>query len=160
MGKGSWFPLADGSPVACWDHRCTSDERPLLLDPARRFDAALVDVASDGLIKPVLTCVGPGKLRVGTSIRCYDLNLPNLCETRKQAMDHVAERAETLLKSIEAANTHELAADSIPIEEQRDALIKLPLPHSPFSLAARAKLIELGLAALLPAPEAQIDVAA
>jgi hypothetical protein len=160
VGKGSWFPLVEGSPIACWDDRCTKDERPLLLDPTRRSDVALIDVASDGLMKPVLTCVGTGKLRVKTSIRCYGLNLPNLWEARKGAMDQVTERAETLLKSIEAANTHEPAADAIPIEEQREALIKLALPRSPFSLAARAKLIELGLAALLPGPEEPTDLAA
>lgn len=27
VGKGSWFPLLDGSPKACWDNRCINDEK-------------------------------------------------------------------------------------------------------------------------------------
>lgn len=160
VGKAAWFPLAEGSPVACWDNRCIKDERPLLLDPTREEDVALIGVASDGLMKPSLTCVGTGRIRVQTSIRCYGLDLPNLREARINIMNQVVERAETLLKCIEAANMHEPAADAIPIDEQRKSLIKLALPNRPFSLAARAKLIELGLAALLPGPEELADLAA
>lgn len=160
VGKSSWFPLVDGSPVACWDDRCLNAERPLLLDPIVKADVALIDVGSDGRMKASATCVGTGKLRVAASVRYYGLDLPDILEARKDVMRDVNDRADVLLKIIEVANAHDAAADAIPVEEQRKAITALTMPNSPYALAARAKLIELGLAVLLAGPEDYPAIAA
>ncbi|WP_245445114.1 hypothetical protein [Pseudaminobacter soli (ex Li et al. 2025)] len=153
VGKSSWFPLVDGSPIAIWDDRCTKNEVPLLLDPVCRKDVSLIDVGSDGRMRPSITCVGTGKKRVKASIRHYALNLPDILEARQDVMRDVNDRVETLLKSIEAANSFEEAADAIPVEDQRKAITALTMPNSAFARAARAKLIEKGLAGLIAPPE-------
>ncbi|WP_285712827.1 hypothetical protein [Erythrobacter oryzae] len=160
VGKSSWFPLCDGSPIASWDDRCTNDERPLLLDPVCQDDVALIDVGSDGRMKPSSTCVGTGKKRVKASIRHYALNLPDVLEARKDVMRDVNDRVDVLLKSIEAANNFDDAADSIPVDDQRRAIKALTLPNSAFARAARAKLIERGLAGLIASPEDYPAIAA
>jgi hypothetical protein len=153
VGKSSWFPLVDGSPVACWDNRPIDVERPLLLDPIKKADVALIDVGSDGRMKASTTCVGTGKLRVVASVRYFGLDLPDVLEARRGVMRDVNDRVDILLKCLEVANAHDAAADGIPVEEQRSAITSLTLPNSPFALAARAKLIELGLSRLLADPE-------
>jgi hypothetical protein len=160
VGKSSWFPMVDGSPIACWDNRCTKDERPLLLDPICQDDVSLIDVGSDGRMKPSTTCVGTGKKRVNASIRHYALNLPDILEARRDVMRDINDRVETLLKSIEAANNFEAAADAIPVEDQRKAITALTMPNSAFTRAARAKLIEKGLAGLIASPEDYPAIAA
>ncbi len=160
VGKSSWFPMVDGSPIACWDNRCTNGEKPLLLDPICQDDVSLIDVGSDGRMKPSTTCVGTGKKRVNASIRHYALNLPDILEARQDVMRDVNDRVETLLKSIEAANNFEEAADAIPVEDQRKAITALTMPNSAFTRAARAKLIEKGLAGLIASPEDYPAIAA
>jgi len=160
VGKSSWFPLVDGSPKASWENRCVAQERPLLLDPTCQADVALIDVGSDGMMKPSTTCVGTGKKRVTASIRHYALNLPDILEARQGVMREINDRVETLLKSIEAAHTYEEAADAIPVDEQRRAITSLTLPNSAFARAARAKLIEKGLAGLIAGPEDYAAIAA
>ena len=160
VGKGSWFPLVDGSPIACWDNRCTGDERPLLLDPTKKDDVALIDVASDGRIQPSKTCVGTGRIRVEESVRCYGLDLPNILEARKGVMLDLADRVQTMLDTIQAANDFAAAADSLPVMNMRKAITALTMPNSPFTLAARARLIELGMSQLLAGPEDNLAIAA
>lgn len=153
LGKSSWFPLSDGSPVALWGNRCISNEKPLLLDPVSKEDVSLIDVGSDGRMKPSITCVGTGLKRVRASIRHYALNLPDILEARQDVMRDVSDRVETLLKSIEAAIQFEEAADAIPVDEQRKAIIALTMPNSAFAKAARAKLIEKGRQAIMTLAE-------
>lgn len=90
---------------------------------------------------------------MAASVRYYGLDLPDILEARQGVMRDVNDRVDVLLKSIEVANAHEAAADDMPVEEQRQAITALTLPNSPFALAARAKLIELGLSRLLADPE-------
>jgi hypothetical protein len=77
-GKGSWFPLIDGSPKACWENRCVDDERPMLLDPANADDVRLIEVQSDGRMGSSKYCYGTDKARVRESIVRLGLDLPRL----------------------------------------------------------------------------------
>lgn len=62
VGKGSWFPLIDGSSCASWGDRCIGTEQPVLLDPTVRQDVALIDInADDGRAVASKTCLGPVK---------------------------------------------------------------------------------------------------
>ncbi|WP_412050969.1 hypothetical protein ACK6D9_05770 [Hoeflea sp. Naph1] len=152
VGKGSWFPLCQGSPVAEWAHRNVV-ERPMLLDPVNSADMDLIRVESDGSIKPSYTCVGTNASRVKQSIELYGLDLPRLTEARLRIMRDVQQKFEALLKIVAVANDFPLAADPLPVQEQAAAIKATTMPDSPYSLAARCKLIELGGADLIARPE-------
>ena len=159
-GKSSWFPLIDGSAVACWDDRCIADERPLLIDQTNQNDARLIKVAANGRIAPSTFCVGTNKRRVAESAKLYGLDLPNLTEARLRVMRDVSGRVDELLSCIAAAHAHEPVADSLPIAQQQAAITTMTLPSSAYSLAARSKLHELGLAELIAKPEDYPAIAA
>lgn len=159
-GKSSWFPLIDGSAVACWDDRCVADERPLLIDPTNQDDARLIKVDTNGRIAPSRFCVGTNKKRVTESAKLYGLDLPSLTEARLRVMRDVSGRVDDLLKCVAAADAHEPVADALPIPEQQAAITSLTLPNSAYSLAARSKLYELGLAELIAKPEDYPAIAA
>lgn len=160
VGKSSWFPLVEGSPIACWDDRCVGAELPMLLDPTRQADVALLKVRSNGLVGPSGTCVGTGLKRVAATLTYYGLNLPNIRDARLDVMRDIGKRVEVLLDSCEAALAYEGAADAIPVAKQREQITKLTMPYSPFSLAARAKLSELGVSELIGKPEDMLPLAA
>ncbi|WP_244471899.1 hypothetical protein [Rhizobium phaseoli] len=159
-GKSSWFPLIDGSVVASWDDRRVADERPLLIDPTDQDDARLIKVDTNGRIAPSRFCVGTNKKRVTASTKLYGLDLPNLTEARLRVMRDVSRRVDDLLKCVAAADAYEPVADALPIPEQQAAITNLTLPSSAYSLAARSKLHELGLAELIAKPEDYPVVAA
>ena len=160
VGKAAWFPLAEGSPTAVWDNRCVLDERPMLLDPTREADMRLIEVGTDGYIQPSRFCVGLNKERVAISAEIFGLDLPRLKEARLRVMREIAERAKALVDCIDIANDHDAVADKQPIDAQAEAITELTRPNSPYALAARSKLYELGLSELIAKPEAAAAVAA
>lgn len=152
-GKGSWFPLLDGSRKACWEDRCEADERAVLLDPTVRGDADLIDVDADGRMCFGRTCVGNSKIRVTRSIELYGLNLPRLVGARKQVMRGI-EHAQTILMDLLAdADIRPRPRDERQVALQVEELRRTTLPNSPYSKAARAQLILLGCAELCARPE-------
>lgn len=153
VGKSSWFPLVEGSPIACWDNRGLDVERPLLLDPTQQADVALIDVASDGRIKPARLCTDVGKMRVKASTRYYGLDLPDTLAARRQIMIDLGDEADKVLSLIADAEGAERRGDPIQVEKHRRTLTGWTMPNRPFALAARARLIELGFAQLLAGPE-------
>jgi len=160
FGKSSWFPLLAGSRVANWDDRCVDHERPLLLDPTARADVALIDVDSDGRMKPSRTCTKAGADRVKASVRFYGLDLPDILGARRQVMIDLGEEIDKLLMLIEAAMDAERPTDPELIEKHRKTITGWTLPSRPFTLAARARLIERGLPELLAGPEDLLAMAA
>ncbi|MFA6115613.1 MAG: hypothetical protein WC729_16550 [Sphingomonas sp.] len=160
FGKSSWFPLVPNSPIACWDNRCTKQEKPLLLDPTRKADVALIDVGSDGRMIPSKTCTQAGKERVKASVRFYGLDLPDILAARRQVMIDLGDEVDKLLLLIADAMEAERAGDPNLIEMHRKTITGWTLPNRPFTLAARARLIELGLPELLAGPEDQLAIAA
>jgi len=139
-GKGSWFPLLDGSPRASWARRCEGDELPVLLDPTVRWDVDLIDVNAAGRMVPSMTCIGSGRTRVERSIVLYGLNLPNLSDARKRVMRDLIELHTTLMQNIAAGTDHPSAADALPIDRLVNQIRRTTLPCSPYSKAARAQL--------------------
>lgn len=153
LGKSSWFPLGPDSPTATWRDRCVMKEKPLLLDPTKEADVALIDVGSDGLMVPSRTCTTAGKERVAASVRLYGLDLPDLLSARRQVMVDLNEDIDKLLLLYEGAMDAERDNDPDLIEKHRKAISSRTLPNRPFTLAARAKLIERGLPQFLAGPE-------
>ena len=153
VGKGSWFPLCEGSSVACWDQRDINLEQPMLLDPINQADMRLIKVGSVGKIEPSDICVGTNRLRVERSIKSYGLDLPPLTGARLKVMRDVQIKFETLMQTVEAANAVPPAADLLPVPTQADAITAMTMPDSAYSLAARSKLIELGGAHLIASVE-------
>jgi hypothetical protein len=153
-GKGSWFPLLDGSPRASWGHRCECDELPMLLDPTVPRDVDLIDVNAEGRMVPSMTCVGSGRRRVERSIELYGLNLPKLTDARKRAMRDLIELHTTLMDNIAAGTDYPSAADALPISRLVSQIRRMTLPCSAYSKAARAQLRLLpGGASLCAQPE-------
>jgi hypothetical protein len=153
-GKGSWFPLLNGSPRASWAHRCECDELPMLLDPTVRRDVDLIDVNAEGRMSPSMTCIGSGRTRVERSIELYGLNLPKLTDARKRVMRDLIELHTTLMENIVAGTGHPSAADALPINRLVNQIRRMTLPCSPYSKAARAQLQLLsGGASLCAQPE-------
>lgn len=153
-GKGNWFPLMEGSPMACWHDRCEGAEKPVLLDPVNRADVQLIDVMADGRIGPSLTCIGTSVHRVERSIELYGLNLPRLKAARLKVMREVADLHSVLFKMLEAGASAGEMADSLPVQQQIDSIKFKTLPISPYSKAARAQLFRLtGGASLCAQPE-------
>lgn len=154
VGKGSWFPLLPGSPRATWEDRCVDQEKPVLLDPINRQDTDLVDVKSDGMICASRFCIGSSQQRVTESIEKYGLNLPNLVAARKRVIREITDLSKALIQTMTAlAQADAQVADAVPIDIQIEQLRRTTRACSPYSKAARARLIELGLAPLCAQPE-------
>lgn len=149
VGKGSWFPLVQGSRRATWDDRCVSDERPVLLDPTDPDDVALVEIhPDDGRAIPSLICVGPGRqTRVARSIELYGLNLGNLVTARKRVLREAEAHYQNLMDIVGAA--HDIAAIERLIRQMR----MMTQPSAPYAQAARSKLLSMGAGAFCARPE-------
>lgn len=155
-GKGSWFPLADGSVKANWDNRCEAAEMPILIDPCNESDVALVDVSDDGRVVPSKVAVGTNRMRVERSAELYGLNLPRITEARLRLMRDIEQSVTVLDKMIYAVNQPGCpinVADEQPIKHQIEFIKKSTLPKSPYALAARIMLRKLGMAELCAPPE-------
>ena len=131
-----------------------------MLDPTREADVALIDVGSDGLMVPSNTCTKSGAERVKASVRFYGLDLPDILAARRQVMVDLGDDIDKLLMLFEGARDAERVNDPELIEKHRKAIASRTLPNRPFTLAARAKLIERGLPQLLAGPEDYAAMAA
>lgn len=149
VGKGSWFPLLDGSPCASWDDRCLNTEMPVLLDPTIRSDVALIDInPDDGRAVASMTCLGATKqYRVSKSVELYGLNLGNLITARKRVMRDVENHFRNLM-DIVAANTDMAAVDRLQAQ-MREATVS----SAPYARAARAKMFAMGAGVFCAQPE-------
>lgn len=152
-GKGSWFPLLPDSPVACWEDRCVTDEKPILLDPTVRQDIALIDISATGYVVPGRFCVGSEVERVERSVRLYGLNLPRLVAARMRVMREIQEQVDKLQSDATLGNSHPSVADSLRVNRQVEQIRRKSLSCSPYSRAARAQLILAGCADLCAQPE-------
>lgn len=144
VGKGSWFPLVDGSPLATWDNRCVGDEQPVLLDPTNQDDVDLIDVAENGYVVPSRFCVGAVKAyRVEKSVELYGLNLPRIVEERARTMREVKDLAANLDDIIGAG------ADMMAVTRLIASLREKVSPRAAFSRAAKKQIISSNVASLL-----------
>lgn len=139
VGKGSWFPLLNGSVRANWNERCHEQEAAVLLDPTNREDVDLVAInAEDGRALPSVTCVGPAKQeRAKRSVEIYGLNLGNLITARKRVMRDVQEDYQNLMDICTTGN------DMAAVERLCRKLRRATLPDAPYARAARAKMLSL-----------------
>ncbi len=138
IGKGSWFPLLDGSVCANWDTRCEAEENIVLLDPTNEQDVRMIEVDANGMICPSFTCVGDRKKhRVQRSIELYGLNLPNLTSARKKVMRDVEHEHKSLLERIEEGTDHPA------IDRYQKRLQEATMSNAVYALAARSKLLSL-----------------
>lgn len=139
VGKGSWFPLLEGSVQADWANRCENQESAVLLDPTEQDDVSLIDINSeDGRVCPSVTCIGRIKHeRVKRSIEIYGLNLGNLITARKRVMRDVQDDYQILMDICAADN------DMAAVERLRAKLRRSTLPSAPYSRAARSKMYSL-----------------
>ena len=144
VGKGSWFPLFDGSPIASWDNRCEEHERPSLLDPTVAFYVHLLEVKADGRIGPSRYCHGPDLVRVEKSVKLYGLNLPRLKEARLRAMREIAHQAEVLGHELERCQIVPAHACPNQIKAMVENLAGRSEPREPYTAAIRSQLVLKG----------------
>lgn len=156
VGKGSWFPLLDGSVCANWDDRCEAQERRVLLDPTVRADVALMDInPDDGRAIPSRTCIGVVKqIRSIRSIELYGLNLGNLISARKRVMREVEEHYLNLMDIVVQGN------DMAAVERLQEQMRRATHSSAPYARAARAKLYSLPMGAEFCAQPEDFQVAA
>ncbi|WP_230855372.1 hypothetical protein [Pseudomonas putida] len=149
VGKGSWFPLMEGSPCASWDNRYLGNEKPVLLDPTVRSDVALIDInADDGRVVASKTCLGQAKqLRVKKSIELYGLNLGNLVTARKRVMREVENNYKNLMDIVGAD------IDMAAVERLQDQMRTATMSCAPYARAARAKMFAMGAGEFCAQPE-------
>jgi hypothetical protein len=150
-GKGSWFPLMEGSAKATWDDRCEDNEKPMLIDPVIKEDVALIDVLDDGRVGPAQFVVGTNRTRAARSCQIYGLNLPSIKSARLHVIREVNRLLDILVKNVNAATNglmSDAAADCIPIGDQIEFLREMTSPESEFSRTARFALIKAGCAEL------------
>ena len=159
-GKGSWFPLINGSAKASWDDRCEGSEEPILLDPAVRPDVDLIDVNGEAMMCPSQICIGSARERVQQSIERYGLNLPRLVGARKRVMRDIIDAHTSLLELVEVGQQNPVAADDLPINRLIEQLRRTTLPDSSYSKAARTQLIKLGASMFCAQPEDAPPIAA
>jgi len=151
VGKGSWFPLLDDSPKACWDNRCIADERPILLDPLVKEDLRFIDFDDRGRFVHSRFCVGLPARRIRESADIYGLNFEQMREARFAAMKEAKELYETIQMNAEDLDVMGDQAPMRAIERQIDALKAKTRADAAFSRAVRVQLQKLG------APDIFID---
>lgn len=144
VGKGSWFPLLDGSPKACWDNRCINDEKVTLLDPVVKADLTYIDYDDSGRFTSSKLCVGKAALRIRQSGIIYGLNLEKMREARFQVMREAKELLETIHQCAEDLDPLGNEAPMRTIERQIEQLQSRTRADAPFSRAVRTQLIKLG----------------
>lgn len=149
VGKGSWFPLFDGSPCASWDDRAIDNEKPVLLDPTVRSDVALIDInPDDGRAIASQTCLGAIKQhRASKSIELYGLNLGNLISARKRVMRDVENHYKNLMDIVSAAT------DMAAVERLQEQMREATASRAPYARAARAKMFSMNAGAFCAQPE-------
>lgn len=152
-GKGSWFPLVDGSPKACWENRCVDIERPMLLDPTNAADVRLIEVEADGRMGPSKYCHGTNKSRVQVSIVRLGLDLPRLKEARLRVMRDMNAWSDILAKMLEASLDDDLFADKAAIDGAINVIQAKTHPCEPYAAAARSQLRMMGFGDLCVTPE-------
>ncbi|HID4027326.1 hypothetical protein [Klebsiella pneumoniae] len=144
VGKGSWFPLLNGSPKASWDNRCINDERVTLLDPVVQADLTYIDYDDNGRFTSSRHCIGQAALRIQQSAVIYGLNFEKMREARFQVMREAKELLETIQQSVEDLDPLGDEAPMRTIERQIEQLKAKTRADAPFSRAVRAQLIKLG----------------
>jgi hypothetical protein len=152
-GKGSWFPLVDGSPKASWDNRCIDQERPMLLDPMNVEDVRLIEVQADGRMGPSKYCHGTNKARVRASIVRLGLDLPRLKEARLRTMRRVTELSDILAEMLESSDGDHSFADKAPIDAAINAIRNTTHPRESYAAAARSQLRLMNYGDLCVPPE-------
>jgi hypothetical protein len=143
LGKGSWFPLLEGSPKADWDNRCENAEQPLLLDPVNKSDLNWIDITEKGYFQPLPHCVGINTLRIQETAKIYGLNLPSITEARLEVMREVKNIYEIIMKTAESLEPLGEKASEEPIEMQIELLKGKTRADAKFSFAARSQLKRL-----------------
>jgi hypothetical protein len=143
VGKGSWFPLIDGSPKAVWSDRCINEEAPYLLDPARLDDVVNVDIAQDGRFSPLPHCIGLQAVRIRKTAKIYGLNLPRIKEARLKIIREVTRIHELIMKFSEALDRDNEGDPNDLIVQQITMLKEKTRADAQFCKAARSQLLRL-----------------
>lgn len=146
FGKGSWFPLLDGSSKARWDDRCIEREKPLLIDPVNKNDLEYIDFDDSGRFVPNKLCVGEAANRINRSAILYGLNFEKMREARFEVMQDVKDLYEAIVQSAEDISGMGDKAPMKAIEKQIEKLKSKTRADAIFSLAARIQLQKLGIA--------------
>jgi hypothetical protein len=157
LGKGSWFPLFEGSPIASWENRCEEHEQPILLDPTVIYDVHLLEVKADGRIGPSQYCHGSDLTRVENSVKLYGLNVPRLKAARLRAMREIAHQAEVLGHELERCRITPTHAFMNQIKAMLLNLAGRSEPLEPYAAAVRSQLILSGFGDLCRKAEERGD---
>lgn len=143
IGKGNWFPLADG----CTHAGCAeeiSNEDPLLLNPCCDDPEQYLEFREEGIVRP---CAHPiRQLKAKASIRFYALNRRGLVQERLERILLIKQKIQTIrdfADQLHQALLDGRRTDAIENSLRREMaeLNAFQDPKQPFSTMAR-QLIE------------------
>ncbi len=152
-GKWDYFPLANGSPRADWDHRDTRTEVCLLLDPINPADPKLMTFDEKGM--PVSSDPTNAfiRKRVATTTHYLYLDSPRLIAARKQKWREVLDWIDEYHDACPEDENAVSAQDAQRLSRHIRRLADLTSPASPYAGTARACLRANGLSAFIQSPE-------
>lgn len=146
-GKGTHFPLLEGSVRATAEHRSTDDEHPILLDPIEMADVdQLMFLADSSACPKYERDVDPTSFeRADRTITILNLNHGRVRRTRGQICGQVGEaieRCDVVYRNyLEKREDSDAAHTAEAWRSYKDAIQRLAdflKPSSPFSGAARS----------------------
>jgi hypothetical protein len=152
-GKWDYFPLADGSVRAEWDHRDFSGEICLLLDPINASDPKLMTFDEEGAPVSFDPANVIANKKVETTVHYLYLDSPRLVAARKkkwrETSDWIQEYREAIPSTFEACT----AQDHARMRRLLERLATITGPERPYAATARACLRANGLGDLIKMPE-------
>lgn len=155
LGKWDRFPLAEGSFVARRKEHDETLETPILLDPCRKGDWALITFDESG--KPIPNCDEDefGFTRAKVSIQLLHLDFDPLNEERRRVWNSCEEkiRSASAIMRLEAgeyvyrnAELERIISEihrMITVDAELSAVARACLLHSPFKWAKRLASLSL-----------------
>jgi hypothetical protein len=140
--KGDFFPLADGSPEATHNGLGINNEIPLLLDPARPGDPALLSFNEDGAAVPHDDSDAFSKLRTEVTVTRLNLDHGRLKKARQRIWDRCRQLIEDCRDLALQVVKVPGPADHEAMMQKKAELERMIQPDAEFSAVAKACLLK------------------
>lgn len=143
-GKGDYFPLKEGSPVACSPEHDLNDEIYYLLDPTDPDDPPLLTFDISGFPKPAVADGTWEFKRVTETIRILHLDYGPLVDARKVIWYECTSLMNQIQNEMLKENNNISVTTKNRIKNFQKQLRKMTSPSSELSATAKACLLNSG----------------
>lgn len=137
IGKGNWFPQADGcAHASCAKEICNED--PLLLNPYFDDPERYLEFREEGIVRPVSNADDRTELKAKASMRYYALNRDGLVRERLERIQLIKQKIQTIkdfARLLNEASGAGASTDSLKNSLRRELqqLNEYRNPEQPFS---------------------------